>query len=181
MMRLMNNKKNVKIVSVIIAAIFILGVAGLAYMQMATPAMASSGSSIGVLDTSKVITPDNPDVAKAQQTHDAYAKELQAQFDSQSANMDDQQKQQLYMQLQQQMQTKDQEIQKGMEDKITAAAKAVADGKGLNLVMNKGAVLYGGVDITDLVAKKLTEDATKAAGASGAAAGNADSSSSSSK
>ena len=37
MMRMMNNKKNVKIFSIVIAAIFIIGIGALAYTQMATP------------------------------------------------------------------------------------------------------------------------------------------------
>ena len=41
------------------------------------------------------------------------------------------------------------------------AAKAVGDGKGLSVVMSKDTVLYGGVDITDQVLKKLASDAKK--------------------
>ena len=42
MMRMMNNKANVKIFSIVIAAIFIIGIGALAYTQMATP----TGSSV---------------------------------------------------------------------------------------------------------------------------------------
>ena len=41
------------------------------------------------------------------------------------------------------------------------AAKAVGDAKGLSVVMTKDTVLYGGVDITDQVLKKLANDAKK--------------------
>lgn len=37
MMRMMNNKANVKIFSIVIAAIFIVGIGALAYTQMASP------------------------------------------------------------------------------------------------------------------------------------------------
>ena len=40
-------------------------------------------------------------------------------------------------------------------------AKAVGDAKGLSVVMTKDTVLYGGVDITDQVLKKLATDAKK--------------------
>ena len=43
--------------------------------------------------------------------------------------------------------------------KAMEAAKAVGDAKGLSVVMTKDTVLYGGVDITDQVLKKLATDA----------------------
>ncbi|MDU7191372.1 MAG: OmpH family outer membrane protein, partial [Veillonella sp.] len=55
----------------------------------------------------------------------------------------------------------DQEIAKSVQDKAMEAAKAVGDAKGLSVVMTKDTVLYGGVDITDQVLKKLATDAKK--------------------
>ena len=55
----------------------------------------------------------------------------------------------------------DQEIAKSVQDKAMEAAKAVGDAKGLSVVMTKDTVLYGGVDITDQVLKKLASDAKK--------------------
>ena len=55
----------------------------------------------------------------------------------------------------------DQEIAKSVQDKAMEAAKAVGDAKGLSVVMTKDTVLYGGVDITDQVLKKLANDAKK--------------------
>ena len=52
-------------------------------------------------------------------------------------------------------------IAKSIQDKAMEAAKAVGDGKGLSVVMSKDTVLYGGVDITDQVLKKLASDAKK--------------------
>ena len=53
MMRMMNNKANVKIFSIVIAAIFIIGIGALAYTQMATPTGSSGNSTIGVIDYNK--------------------------------------------------------------------------------------------------------------------------------
>ena len=55
----------------------------------------------------------------------------------------------------------DQEIAKSVQDKAMESAKAVGDAKGLSVVMTKDTVLYGGVDITDQVLKKLATDAKK--------------------
>ncbi len=60
MMRMMNNKANVKIFSIVIAAIFIIGIGALAYTQMATPTGSSGNSTIGVIDTSRMMSQDNP-------------------------------------------------------------------------------------------------------------------------
>lgn len=51
------------------------------------------------------------------------------------------------------------EIQKKIQDQVGEASKAVADAKGLSIVMDKRTVLYGGVDITDQVQKKLNSGA----------------------
>lgn len=157
MMRMLSNKKNVKIISVVISSIFIIGVAGIAFMQMSTPAMASPKSDIAVVDLAKALPEKSPLMEKARSTMEKEAKELQAQFEKESEGMDNQQKQKLFMTFQQKMQEKQLEVQKNMENEVKAAVKSVADGKNLPVVLNKAVVIYGGNDITDLVAKKLAE------------------------
>lgn len=155
MMRLINNKKNVKIVSFLVALIFVLGVGALAYTQMATPSMAADTSNIGVVDTSRLLNGNSPIVAEATKQMDAYKQELNTQFQKESANMDDQQKAKLASEYQGKMQNKMMELQKGIQAKVSDAAKSVGDAKGLTVVMDKNSVLYGGVDITEQVQKKL--------------------------
>ena len=46
MMRMMNNKANVKIFSIVIATVFIIGIGALAYTQMATPSGNGGASTI---------------------------------------------------------------------------------------------------------------------------------------
>ena len=66
MMSEMGKKRNIKIFSADIAAIFVFSVAGLAIMQTGNPVNAAPSSNIGVVDTSKIITPDNQDAVAAQ-------------------------------------------------------------------------------------------------------------------
>lgn len=163
MMRLIANKKNVKIVSFIVAVIFVIGVGALAYTQMATPAMAAdTSSSIGVVDTSRLLNENTPAVVDATKQMQDYQNELNQQFQQQSANMNDQQKSELAQQMQQKVQEKRLELQKSIQQKISDAAKSVGDAKGLTVVMDKANVLYGGVDITEQVSKKLNEGAKTA-------------------
>lgn len=155
MMRLLNNKANVKTVSLIVAVLFILGVGALAYTQMANPAMASGVSNIGVVDMNKVLTPDSPIVAKASADMQAFTKELDDEFAKKSATLDDQGKAQLSDELRNKALEKRKAIQEDINKQIGDAAKAVGDAKGLSVVLEHNAVLYGGVDITEQVAKKL--------------------------
>lgn len=160
MMRFINNKKNVKIVSFVVAVIFLLGIGAIAYQQMAVPTMAANNSNIGVVDTSKIADQNTPAVAAAMKESQELQMELQKEFETQSANMDDQQKVQLQAQLQQKAQAKSLEIQEKLQKSLNDAAQSVAEAKGLSVVLNKEAVIYGGVDITEQVKKKLNEGAT---------------------
>ena len=159
MMRMMNNKANVKIFSIVIAAIFIVGIGALAYTQMASPSSNSGTSTIGVIDTSRMLSQDNPIYISAAQEYMSYQSQLQQETQAKiDAAQDDATKQKIAEEARQNLAKKDQEIAK---DKAMEAAKAVGDAKGLSVVMTKDTVLYGGVDITDQVLKKLATDAKK--------------------
>ena len=164
MMRLINNQKNKKFVSLFVAVIFLLGIGAIAYTQMATPTMASDAdSNIGVIDTTKVLNAASPAVIEANKELDDYKKQLSDEFNTKSANMDDSQKAALASEYQGKLQNKMMEIQKNIHSQIGDAAKAVADAKGLSIVMDKQNVLYGGVDITDQVDKKLSSNSNTTA------------------
>lgn len=163
MMRLINNQKNKKFVSLFVAVIILLGIGAIAYTQMATPTMASdTDSNIGVIDTTKVLNAASPAVIAANKELDDYKKQLSDEFNTKSANMDDNQKAALASEYQGKVQDKMMEIQKKIQSQVSDASKAVADAKGLSIVMDKRTVLYGGVDITDQVQRKLSgnSDAT---------------------
>lgn len=163
MMRLINNQKNKKFVSLFVAVIFLLGIGAIAYTQMATPTMASdTDSNIGVIDTTKVLNAASPAVIAANKELDDYKEQLSDEFNTKSANMDDNQKAALASEYQGKVQDKMMEIQKKIQSQVSDASKAVADAKGLSIVMDKRTVLYGGVDITDQVQRKLSgnSDAT---------------------
>lgn len=96
MMRMMNNKANVKIFSIVIAAIFIIGIGALAYTQMATPTGSSGNSTIGVIDTSRMMSQDNPIYISAAQEYMSYQSQLQQETQAKiDAAQDDATKQKL--------------------------------------------------------------------------------------
>lgn len=159
MMRMMNNKTNVKIFSIVIAAVFIIGIGALAYTQMATPGV-SAASSIGVVDTSRMMSQENPVFLKAASDYTAYRNQLTTEAQTKiDAAQDDATKQKIADETSTTLQNKDMEMAKEVREKTMDAAKSVGEAKGLSVVMTKDTVLYGGVDITDQVLKKLASDA----------------------
>ena len=152
MMRLLNNKKNVKTVSIIVGVLFVISVGALAYTQMAGHGGSNAISNIGV------IVESNPNLVQdAQQEYAAYNEELQKEFNEKSANLDEAGKAKLSDELRQKMQDKQQTIQDNLKKRVDEASKTVADGKGLSVVLSRESVLFGGTDITDQVSKKLAE------------------------
>ena len=149
------NKKNVKTVALAIAAAFLFGVAGLAVSQTTHVTSASPASNVGVVNYQMVVQ-QHPDLAKVQTTMQAESEAAKKEFDAKAASLGDKEKQEYYMQLQQRLQLKNQELMVPLFSKVDAIIKEVADAKGLSVVVDKGAVIYGGQDITDDCVKKVT-------------------------
>ncbi|MBP1764350.1 MAG: outer rane chaperone Skp (OmpH) [Firmicutes bacterium] len=151
------NKKNAKIIALGIVAFFMLGVVGIAVSQTAGSKVASAApsSNVGVVNQQLLVT-QHPDMATAQATMQAEVEQAKKDFDEKTATMNDKEKQEYYAQVQQRLSLKQQELLTPILDKVTAAIKAVADAKGLVVVLDKNNVVYGGQDITDDVMKKLT-------------------------
>ncbi|MDR3561806.1 MAG: OmpH family outer membrane protein [Negativicutes bacterium] len=149
-------KKQVKIVSVVIAAFFLLGIVGIALSQSGKTYAAAPASNVGVVNYQQLIA-QHPDAAAAQETMKNEVAQTQKEFDAKAATLtSDKEKQDYFMQLQQRLNGKQQELLAAINDKVVAAIKAVAEAKGLAVVVDKGAVVYGGQDITDDVMKKIT-------------------------
>ena len=67
MMRLLNNKKNVKTVSIIVGILFVISVGALAYTQMAGHGGSNAVSNIGVIDMQRIVESNPNLVQDAQQ------------------------------------------------------------------------------------------------------------------
>ncbi len=159
MLNMLKDKKVVRIVSLAIAVLFLIGVAGIAVTQSgglkSATAAGNPSSNIGVVN-SNLVFQQHPDLAKVDQQMQAEVTQAKADFDAKSATMNDKEKQDYYTQTQQRLQQKQQELVGPIRDQIDAAIKAVADTKGLTIVLDKSTVVFGGQDITDDVSKKLS-------------------------
>ena len=149
------NKKNVKKIAVAIAASFLLGVAGLAVSQTSHVASAAPASNVGVVNY-QMLVQQHPDLAKVQTSMQAESEAAKKEFDAKAASLDDKAKQEYFMQLQQRLQLKNQELMVPIFTKVDAVIKEISDAKGLSIVVDKGAVIYGGQEITDDCVKKIT-------------------------
>lgn len=157
MMQHLRNPKNVKLVSLFIAAIFVLGCFALSVTQSGFGKVASaatSESAIGVVNYQMLVT-QSPDLAKVRSAMEAEVESAKKDFDEKSASMNDQEKQRYYQQLQERIANKEKELMDPLLKNIEAAIKKVADKKGLTVVVEKNNVVYGGVDITDEVSKSM--------------------------
>lgn len=148
--------KQVKIVSLTIAVFFVLGIIGLALSQSGTNRVVSAAGSSNVgLVNQQMLLQQHPDMKKFEETMQAEVTQAKQDFETKSATMNDKEKQEYYNQVQQRLSLKQQELLAPIFDKVNAAIKAVADAKGLSVVLDKSNVIYGGQDITDEVMKKF--------------------------
>ena len=141
MMQKLRNPKNVKLISLFVAAIFVLGCFALSVTQSGvgkSAFAASSESAIGVVNYQMLVA-QSPDLSKV---NEAMNKEIE------SAQKD-------FNETQERLANKQKELMDPVLKKIEASIKKIADKKGLAVVVDKNTVVFGGVDITDEVAKSM--------------------------
>ena len=141
-------KKQVKIISIIIALLFVGSVVAIALTQSGNGiASAASGGNVGVVDYRQIMS-QHPDLKNIETQMQSSVEEVRKEFEEKSAGMNDQEKQDYYQQSQERLRQKQQELLDPVEQSIRDAIKKSADNKGLSVVIEKSAVVYGGTDIT---------------------------------
>ena len=157
MMQHLRNPKNVKLVSLFVAAIFVLGCFALTLTQSGFGGTASAAvkeSAIGVVNYQMLVSqsPELANVRTAMQNEIATA---QKDFDEKSKTMSDAEKQRYYKQLQERIGNKERELMDPVLKNIELQIQKIADKKGLSVVVHKDTVVFGGVDITDDVVRAM--------------------------
>ena len=147
-------QKQVKIISILIAVVFVGSVVALALTQSGSGIASATSSAVGVVDYRQVGS-QHPQLAAANAEMQKASQEAQADFETKSASMNDQEKSDYYQQTMQRLQQKNEELMEPIENSIQDAVKKVAEKKGLSVVIEKGAVVYGGQDVTQDVIKEL--------------------------
>ena len=149
-------KKTVKIISVLIALVFVGSVVAVAVTQFGGIASASGNSNVGTVDYRQVMA-QHPQLQSANSELQQAVSDAQKEFEEKSKNMSDQEKSDYYQQTQQRLAQKNQELMEPFQKSIENSVKSVAEAKGLSVVLEKSSVVYGGQDITQDVINKLSK------------------------
>lgn len=89
------------------------------------------------------------------------AQDAESQYNEKSKDMSDADKQKLHEELQKGLEDKQKELVDPLKKKVDDAIVAVGKTKGLTVIVNEGAVVYGGVDVTADVQAELQKQAKK--------------------
>ncbi len=114
----------------------------------------AAASPVGIVNY-QLLVEQHPDSTKAEAEMKDAVEQAKTSFDTKSVNMNDQEKQSYYEQLQRGLQIKQQNLLEAIQNKVNDAVKAVAKSKGLTIVVDTGSAVYGEQDITDDVIKKI--------------------------
>ena len=150
-------KKQVKIISIAIALVFMGSVVALALTQTGSGiASAASSVNVGVVEYNQIVR-QHPNMQSIQDQLKAAFDEINKDFEAKSAGMTDQEKADYGRQCQQRLAQKEQELMDPLLTSVEDTIKKVADSKGLGVVIEKSAVVYGGTDITQDVISRLAK------------------------
>ncbi|WP_196593088.1 OmpH family outer membrane protein [Pectinatus sottacetonis] len=148
-------KKQIKIISFVIAAVFVLSIAAIGISQYDSGiASAASSSNVGIVDYRQLIS-SSPQLAAARQQMQTEQKKAEEDFKAKAANMDDKQKSEYALKIREDMMKKQKELLNPIVETVKANVQSVADAKGLAVVLDKSSVIYGGQDITQDVLNKM--------------------------
>ena len=132
-------------------------VAAVAACMIAFGAMFSvSAAGIGYVNSNALLAA-HPKMQKAQLDMRAAAQKAEESFKSRSAGKTDQEKQQIATELQKEMDQKEKSTMQPILSDIMKAIQQVRQEKGLDIILEQGAVVDGGVDVTSAVAQKLSK------------------------
>ncbi len=148
-------KKQIKIISFIIAAVFVLSIAAIGISQYDSGiASAASSSNVGIVDYQQLVS-SSPQLAQARTQMQAEQKKVEEDFKTKTANMNDKEKSEYALKIREQMVKKQKELLAPIIETVKANIQTVADAKGLTVVLDKNSVIYGGQDITQDVLSKM--------------------------
>ena len=132
-------------------------VAAVAAGMIAFGAMFSvSAAGIGYVNSNALLAA-HPKMQKAQLDMRAASQKAEESFKSRSAGKTDQEKQQIATELQKEMDQKEKSTMQPILSDIMKAIQQVRQEKGLDIILEQGAVVDGGVDVTSAVAQKLSK------------------------
>ena len=145
-------KWNVKTISIASAVIVALAAAGFVVARSG-PVLGQSFT-IGYVDMARAVDA-HPRKASAESALKDYAQSQIADAQQRMKTMAQPQRYDLQRQVNQEILKKRSQLIGGLEKDIRSAIDKVAKQQGVSIVLSREVVLYGGVDLTDLVIKEI--------------------------
>lgn len=116
----------------------------------------ASAAGIGFVNSNALLQ-SHPKMQKAQLDMKNAAQKAQENFNSRSAGKSDQEKQQIATEIQRELDQKERSTMQPILSDIMKAIQSVRQEKGLDIILEQGAVVDGGTDVTSAVAAKLAK------------------------
>ncbi|HBK27648.1 MAG TPA: hypothetical protein DDY92_03700 [Dialister sp.] len=116
----------------------------------------ASAAGIGFVNSNALLQA-HPKMQKAQLDMKNAAQKAQENFNSRSAGKTDQEKQQIATEIQRDLDQKERSTMQPILSDIMKAIQSVRQEKGLDVILEQGAVVDGGTDVTSAVAAKLAK------------------------
>lgn len=116
----------------------------------------ASAAGIGFVNSNALLQ-SHPKMQKAQLDMKNAAQKAQENFNSRSAGKSDQEKQQIATEIQRDLDQKERSTMQPILSDIMKAIQSVRQEKGLDIILEQGAVVDGGTDVTSAVAAKLAK------------------------
>ncbi len=151
-------KKQVKIISIVIAAVFLLSVVAIGIAQYSSALSTPSSSNVGVVSYQEIISA-SPAMVKVNQEMQAEQQKVIAEFNKKAPSMSDKERADFVLKLREQMAKKQEALMAPILNNIKSSIQAVANAKGLAVVLDKREVVYGGQDITQDVLGRMQQQA----------------------
>ncbi len=132
-------------------------VAAIAAGMIAFGSMVSvSAAGIGFVDTNAALQ-SHPKMQKAQLDLRNAGQKAQQNFESRSQGKSDQEKQQIFAEIQKELNQKESSTMQPIFNDVRKAIQQVRQDLGLDIILEQGAVVDGGVDVTKDVIAKLAK------------------------
>ncbi|KRT76274.1 MAG: outer membrane protein, outer membrane protein [Armatimonadetes bacterium CSP1-3] len=153
-MRGMQDPRRMLLFAVGGAVVVVALIAVLVLSRGGVPAFGQS-ITIGIVDMQRALDA-HPRKAPSERALQEFFAAKQREFRERSKAMTAEQRQLLDRELQQQVLVKRQELLGGLDKEIRTVIEDVAKTQGVAIVLERSVVLFGGVDLTDQVIKKVT-------------------------
>ena len=131
-------------------------VAAIAAGMITLGAMVSASAGIGYVNSNALLQA-HPKMQKAQLDMRNAAQKAQENFKKRAAGKSDQEKQQIANEIQRDLNQEEQSTMQPILSDIMKAIQRVRQEKGLDIILEQGAVVNGGIDITSEVSQQLAK------------------------